>query len=72
MGSVELRSKSMNLRSEGALQLNSSNHNIETGDYTINANKTIKMSENVISVYIRIKELPETGFIAGVKTQILA
>ena len=44
MGSVELRSKSMNLRSEGALQLNSSNHNIVTGDYTINANKTIKMS----------------------------
>ena len=44
MGSVDLRSKSMNLRAEGALQLNSSNHNIVTGDYTINANKSIKMS----------------------------
>ena len=44
MGQVDLRSKSMNFKSEGAIQMNSSNHNIVTGDYTINANKTIKMS----------------------------
>ena len=34
----------MNYKSEGAIQMNSSNHNIVTGDYTINANKSIKMS----------------------------
>ena len=44
MGQVDLRSKSMNYKSEGAIQMNSSNHNIVTGDYTINANKSIKMS----------------------------
>ena len=34
MGQVDLRSKSMNYKSEGAIQMNSSNHNIVTGDYS--------------------------------------
>ena len=44
MGSVDLRSKSMNLKSEGSVQFNSSNHNIVTGDYSVSANKTLNFS----------------------------
>jgi len=44
MGSVDLRSKSMNLKSEGSVQFNSSNHNIVTGDYSVNATKTLNFS----------------------------
>ena len=45
MGQIDLRSKTMNFESDGAVQFDTSNFNIvSSGDYTVNSNKTIKMS----------------------------
>ena len=45
MGQIDLRSKAMNFESDGAVQFDTSNFNIvSSGDYTVNSNKTIKMS----------------------------
>ena len=44
MGQIDLRSKSVNMKSSGSIQFNSSNHSIVTGDYNVNANKSLTMS----------------------------